>query len=379
MARSMVRVCLSLFLAAIFVLRVDAAQLVTGTTPTGAFYAFAVPDDWNGDLIVYGHGIVDPAAPVALPTTQDGFGALKEALLQRGFAVAYSSYSENGYALKDASQRLHELAGLFKERVGRQPSRVYLMGHSLGATAVQMLAERFPGHYDGALAMCGFVGGGVPEVEYLGDVRVLFDAYFPGVLPGNVLTVPAPPAPFQPGQSLFNAVLNALQRGFFTPGVPTLAFATAAKLPFVSAEELVFGAMNAIGFNLRFTNDLLARTNGHSFYDNLDTSYPAAVDGMVGRFTAVPPALEYLERYYAPSGSISFPVMTLHSTRDPVVPLFHETKYATIAPGAWLVQRTVNSFGHCAINQQEALTAFDDLVRWVTEGHRPAGGDATIR
>jgi hypothetical protein len=109
MARSMVRVCLSLFLAAIFVLRVDAAQLVTGATPTGAFYAFAVPDDWNGDLIVYGHGIVDPAAPVALPTTQDGFGALKEALLQRGFAIAYSSYSENGYALKDASQRLHEL------------------------------------------------------------------------------------------------------------------------------------------------------------------------------------------------------------------------------------------------------------------------------
>jgi pimeloyl-ACP methyl ester carboxylesterase len=112
------------------------------------------------------------------------------------------------------------------------------MGHSLGATAVQMLAERFPGQYDGALAMCGFVGGGVPEVEYLGDVRVLFDAYFPGVLPGNVLTVPAPPAPFQPGQSLFNAVLNALQRGFFTPGVPTLTFATAAKLPLYPQRNL---------------------------------------------------------------------------------------------------------------------------------------------
>ena len=72
-------------------------------------YAFAVPDDWNGDLIVYGHGIVDPAAPVALPTTQDGFTDLKVALLQRGFAVAYTSYSENGYALKDAFHRLHEL------------------------------------------------------------------------------------------------------------------------------------------------------------------------------------------------------------------------------------------------------------------------------
>ena len=198
MARSMFRISLALFFAALLALRADAQQLVQGTTPTGALYAFAVPDDWNGDLIIYGHGIVDPAAPIALPTTQDGFTVLKEALLERGFAVAYSSYSENGYALKDAFHRLHELPALFEERVNRQPDRVYLMGHSLGAVAVQMLAEQFPARYDGALAMCGFVSGGRPEVQYLGDVRVLFDAYFPGVLPGNVLEVPTPPAPFQP-------------------------------------------------------------------------------------------------------------------------------------------------------------------------------------
>ena len=72
-------------------------------------------------------------------------------------------------------------------------------------------------------------------------------------------------------------------------------------------------------------------------------------------------------------------MLTLHSTRDPVVPLFHEALYAGLAPGHWLVQRTTNSFGHCAFNQQEVLTAFDDLVRWVEMGQRPAGGDATIR
>ena len=99
---------------------------------------------------------------MALPTTQDGFTDLKVALLQRGFAVAYTSYSENGYALKDAFHRLHELTTLFKARVKRRPHKVYLMGHSLGAVAVQMLAERFPAKYDGALAMCGFVSGGVP-------------------------------------------------------------------------------------------------------------------------------------------------------------------------------------------------------------------------
>ena len=43
-------------------------------------------------FIIYGHGIVDPAAPIALPTTQDGFTVLKEASLERGFSPAFSSY-----------------------------------------------------------------------------------------------------------------------------------------------------------------------------------------------------------------------------------------------------------------------------------------------
>ena len=353
-----------------------ATQFLRGSTGPGADYAFAVPDNWNGQLIIYGHGIVDPAAPVALPSSQDGFEALRDALLARGFAVASSSYSENGYALKDAAQRLHQLSALFAAAV-RQPSRTYLVGHSLGATAVQMLAEGFPGQYDGALAMCGLLGGGIPEVQYLGHVRVLFDAYFPGVLPGTLLDVP--PGSFGPDDPLVTAVIAALQQGFFTPGTPTLAFATAAKLPFSSPQEIIVGALQAIGFNFRFTNDLLERTHGHSFFDNIDTVYPTAVDGSIQRFAPTPDALSYLQQYYSPSGAIAAPMLTLHTTRDPVVPAFHQTIYGSLARTDWLVQRTADHFGHCAFAPQEVLTAFDDLVLWVTEGTRPTGGDATVR
>ena len=353
-----------------------ATQFITGSTGPGSEYAFAVPDNWNGELVVYGHGIVDPSAPVALPTTQDGFAGIRDALLARGFAVAYSSYSENGYALKDAAQRLHQLSGLFVAQFG-QPARTYLVGHSLGAMAVQSLAERFPGQYDGTLAMCGLLGGAIPEVQYLGHVRALFDAYFPGVLPGDLLNVPA--ASFRPGDPLFMAVLAALQQGFVSPGRPTVAFAIAAKLPFSTPQELVAAALNAIGFNIRFTNDLLERTHGHSYFDNMTTTYPASVDPLVKRYAATPDALAYLQHYYAPSGAISAPMLTLHTARDPVVPLFHESIYASLAPADWLVQRTVDRFGHCVFDQREVLTAFDDLVRWVNEGVRAAGGDATIR
>jgi pimeloyl-ACP methyl ester carboxylesterase len=355
-----------------------ATQVVEGITGDGAKYGLAVPDGWTGELIVYGHGIVDPAAPVALPV-QDGFARLRDAWLQRGFAIAYTSYSENGYALKDAVQRLHQLSGLFAARFG-QPSKVYLVGHSLGAAAAQILAERFPGQYDGVLPMCGLLGGSGPEIQYLGDVRVLFDFYFPGVLPGDVLTVPQGIA-FAPGQPAFNAALNALQVGFFAPGAPTLQFAVAARLPFTSAQEIVLGAMTAIGFNLRFTNDLLERTYGQPFYDNTETIYAGAADAGVGRYTASPAALNYLRHYFTPTGDLEVPTLTLHTTRDPAIPLFHESLYAAAVQregaGDLLVQRSVNRFGHCGFTDGEVLTSFDALVSWVKTGVRPAGGDAT--
>ncbi len=311
MARSMFRISLALFFAALLALRADAQQIVQGTTPTGALYAFAVPDDWNGDLIIYGHGIVDPAAPIALPTTQDGFTVLKEALLERGFAVAYSSYSENGYALKDAFHRLNELPALFEARVNRRPDRVYLMGHSLGAVAVQMLAEQISGQVRCCVGDVRLRQRGTdPRCNILATCGCSSTRTSQACCRETCWTVPTPPAPFQPGEPLFMAVLNALQQGLFTPGTPTLAFASAAKLPFISVQELIAGAMNAIGFNLRFTGDLLARTGGKSFYDNLDTIYPPDVDAIVGRFTAERRGVNYLNRFYSPSGDISFPVMT---------------------------------------------------------------------
>ena len=73
---------------------------ITGESGPGALYAFYVPVNWNGDVVYYAHGIVPAAMPLALPTG-DGFPAVRDALGQRGYAVAYSSFSENGWAVKD--------------------------------------------------------------------------------------------------------------------------------------------------------------------------------------------------------------------------------------------------------------------------------------
>jgi hypothetical protein len=76
----------------LFVSLAASQQIVVDHTADGSQYELAIPGVWNGSLVVYGHGIVDPQAPVALPNV----GALRDALLANGFAVAYSSFPSNG-------------------------------------------------------------------------------------------------------------------------------------------------------------------------------------------------------------------------------------------------------------------------------------------
>jgi hypothetical protein len=136
--------------------------------------------------------------------------------------------------------------------------------------------------------------------------------------------------------------------------------------------------MTVLGFQLRFTNDLLSLTNGHSFFDNTTTVYPGAANSGAGRFAATPDALNYFEHYFTPTGQLALPTLTLHTTRDPAVPLFHESDYAALVDqrGAapWLAQRTVNAFGHCAFTDAQVLSAFDALIEWVRDGVRPSTG-----
>src|SRR5438445_787174 len=82
------------------------------------------------------------------------------------------------------------------------------------------LVERYPKQYDGALSMCGVVGGSTDEVQYLANARILFDYFFPGVMPGDAFH--SPTLDFSPGSPAFNAVLQATVIGFSDPRQPTI-------------------------------------------------------------------------------------------------------------------------------------------------------------
>ena len=105
------------------------------------------------------------------------------------------------------------------------------------------------------------------------------------------------------------------------------------------------------------------------------SSDDSALNAGVARFTADRNALNALERWYTPAGDLKLPVLTIHTSRDPIVPMLHEARFSDIvaSKGAsdFLVQQTKNAFGHCAFTTEEELTAVTDLATWVKSGVRP--------
>jgi hypothetical protein len=71
-----------------------------GVTGGDNVYALLVPDEWNGTLVLYAHGFIDSEASLQLPIN-DSVEAVRDRIVADGFAFAYSSYRENGLAVKD--------------------------------------------------------------------------------------------------------------------------------------------------------------------------------------------------------------------------------------------------------------------------------------
>lgn len=349
-------------LTAAFVAEND-VEVVVGDIGPGTTYALYRPASWNGDLVVYAHGYVFPFAQVSLPDIDE----LRDGLLAMGYGVAYSSYSENGFAVKEGVMATRQLRGLYASNFG-MPQSTFIMGHSMGGLITVMLAERNPSHYAGALPMCGIVGGSQMAIDHVFTVRALFDYYYPGVIPGDAGNVPDG---LDPGFAAFVLALNAMLAN------PLPAFELGAvdqaDLQYNDPNELIESIVIDIFFHVGGFADFFDRTHNHFFFDNTSTVYTgssddAALNAGVGRYSSTPDARNYLEHWYQPAGKISLPILTLHTTRDPVVPLSNEYVYEQIVTDAgredMLMQYEVDRFGHCAFTTQEMLAAFQDLVNW---------------
>lgn len=354
-----------------------ADTVVDGSTGPGSVYRLVRPTDWNGILLLYAHGYVSKDAPVGITADDQLVISL---LAPRGFAVAVSSFSENGWVVKDGTERTHQLLGLFTSKFGT-PTRVYVAGASMGGLIAIRMTETWPQEFAGLLPACAVAGGLTRQVDFLANVRVLFDLFYPGVLPGTAVDVPD-------GIDVIEDIVNPAVAAMTADPSGALAIASIAQTPvqFANGPELFESIATALGGAANYP-DILGLTHGQAFFDNLATQYTGAlppatlafINANVQRFAGTPAGRNALEHNYTPTGDLRMPALTLSTFRDPVVPGFHRTIYGQLvaANGAanWLVQRSVpgiaGGYGHCTFTPQELTQAFLDLVLWGEFGIKP--------
>jgi pimeloyl-ACP methyl ester carboxylesterase len=354
-----------------------ADDVIDGSTGPGSVYRLVRPSNWNGILLLYAHGYVSKDAPVAIPPDAQLVISL---VAPQGFAVAVSSFSENGWVVKDGTQRMHQLLGLFTSKFG-EPARVYAAGASMGGLIAIRLIETWPDEFAGVLPACAVAGGLARQYDYALNVRVLFDVFYPGVLPGSAVEVP-------PGIDVIQDIVNpAVAAMTGNPaGAAAIASITQTPVPFATGPELLESIATALAGAASYP-EILELTHGQAYFDNTTTQYSGALPALtlalinanVRRFSGSPAGRNSLAHNYTPTGDLRIPALTLSTFRDPVIPGFHRTIYgqevAAMGDADRLVQRSVpgyaGGYGHCTFTPQELSQAFFDLVVWGEYGVKP--------
>ena len=327
------------------------------------------PAGWNGGLVVYAHGFVPSIAPVALPDEAEQFGAMA---MSAGFGFATTSYPENGMCIPEALGDIVSLVGEFKA-VHPQTRQVYLIGASMGGLVAAQAAERYPEVFDGVLALCGVYGSYVVESAHIANFRAVFDYFFPGLIPGDAVSVDE--STMFAWESVFvPQVVAALTKVENAGKVRQLLSVT--KLP-VGGENpvaVVNAIVEVLSMQVYAVEDVKMRLGGYPFgnryirYSGSDND--RALNRGVQRFRADPAAICAAQRLFGTTGQLQMPLVSMHGTGDHLVPvtqqLLYRTKIFLARKSRLYTGIPVNSYGHCQFREQQILGAFGLLVSKVT-------------
>lgn len=348
-----------------------------GTQSSGATYRICMPEQWNKRLVVYAHGYVAPTEPVGIPETQMRLPGsnftVDQFVTSQGYAFATSGYSTNGLAIQEGIADLLDVVAIFKAQKGT-PEKVILAGVSEGGAITALALEQHADVFDGGLAMCGPYGSFREQINYFGDFRVLFDHFLPGVLPPSAIEIPSDLLTTWETSYYTNTVQPALTAITNTTAIDQLLAVSNAPFDANDSTSKLQSIKDLLWYNVFATNDAKVKLGGHPF-DNIGHRYgqtvtdPAidlqALNQAVARFGADQAALTALGSYET-TGRLTKPLITLHTTGDPIVPFWHATEYTgkTLAADnlAQHEQITVQAYGHCRFSTFDVLGAFNRLV-----------------
>ncbi|MEP0847793.1 MAG: prolyl oligopeptidase family serine peptidase [Phycisphaerae bacterium] len=341
-----------------------------GVQPSGAIYRICMPPpgEWNGDLVVFAHGYVDPNEPVAIPEDQLGqLGqSLPEIVTALGYAFAVSSYRQNGLAILEGLDDLVELVDIFEQTYG--PARyVYLTGASEGGLITALGVERRPDVFDAGLSTCGPTGNFALQLAYFGNMRVVYD-YFFDTLPGSPTDIPG-----ELYQNWPDVYRPQVEEALAANPAITEQIIRITRAPVDAADPVntkISSIAGALGYQVRASTDAFNKLGGVPvgnrgiWYRGADQ--PILFNLGVERFDADPDAAATVEAFYQTSGEIQRPLVVMHTTGDEIIPYWHALLYYLKIAAAGELGRQVTipiqRYGHCNFEVDEVLVGFTILV-----------------
>ncbi|MFL6126174.1 alpha/beta hydrolase family protein [Actinophytocola sp.] len=390
---------------------------VAGQLPGGASYVMDVPAGWNHTVLLYSHGYTPDGAPN--PAQNAPSDAVRNTLLDRGYALVGSSYRDTGWVLRYALRDQMSTLDTFAHRFGR-PARAIAWGTSLGGMITTGLAERYGGRFAGALAMCGLEHGGIANWNNtLDPVFAVRTLLAPGStaplvdLPDQAtalasageLTAAVTAAQATPRGRARTALAAALHNlpAWADPAAPEPApedYDTAERNQFQSLLGTVYVGLSwrqemetwaggnpawnvGVDYRRLLANSSI-RTEVEALYARAGLSLAGDLATLdhAARISADPAAVAYVIRNLTFTGRPATPLLTIHTTGDPLVPVQVEHAYADAVHRSGrdgsLRQAFVHRAGHCTFTTGEMLAAFEAVEKRADTGHWPDTGPAAL-
>ncbi|MEQ0564809.1 DUF6351 family protein [Amycolatopsis sp. NEAU-NG30] len=349
-----------------------AATCYSGQDANGAYYTIAVPERWNGALVVHAHG--GPAMSYSPATTTEDLTEWAM-LVREGYAWAASSYRRGGYGVRMAAADTENVRRLFAGRFGR-PARTYVHGQSFGGNVAAKVAETYGG-YDGVLLTSGLLAGGSRGYDHRVDLRVVYQYYC-----RNLPRPDEPQYPLWQGLPADSPLTPSDVLARLRECTGTAAARTPAQQRNLDAITAVTGIPErTLPTHLQYATflfrEIVQRLGGRNPFGTTGVRYSGSPDDRalnagVARFSPDPTARRDLSYDSDLTGRVPVPVLTLHAIYDPSVFVEHESAYRATFEGTGLVQTFTRESGHDGLSAAEYANSLAALDEWVRTGRKPS-------
>lgn len=365
-----------------------------GQTESGAYYTIAVPDGWQASdgLVIWNHGY--QGYTQTDPEPNPSLGPLEDFVLEQGYALAASSFSQTGWAVFNSHIDNQQLYEKFVE-LNAAPDKLFIQGASMGGiVSLRDLEAGLLPQVDGSLLMCGALSGSDNWYNAF-DLRMIYEAVCDQVSGAGLPTTNWYEQPLSvSGEADF---LDSLSRcvGIFPEQVmsPNLAdairsssqterLAQILQISGIKKEFLLLDLGYAV-FEIPNLVNHPGQLNGERPFDNTGIDYgDEEINLLVERSAALPSSRDLLLDNFTPTGNIgSSKIVSIHTSQDGLVKPENQQVLSGLVSSNQLTTAVVaeSDPSHCSFTDGEGLAAWNSLRDWVDGEQQPGAADLQQR